>query len=367
MKILDVQVTNINCKLKKPLKIAKMIRERSNSTIVKIITDQGINGYGEATFAHFFAGETQFSASYVIQHFLAPVIKGKDPIDLLPLIDLMNKSIAGNPFAKAAVEMALWDLKGKLLQIPVYILLGGARRKKIPVCQSVGYAEPEEMVNEAISHVEAGFKTLKIYCGRETIEQDLLRIKEIRRSIDSKIQIYIEANQRWNFKTVKSILPQLEELGILFIEQPIPGYQKRELRLIRESTKIAVALDESIFSPEDVASAAVDGTADIANIYVLKAGGIYIAKKEVEIAEALGLKTFIGSFNELSISTMAGAHVAAIIQDSYYPSYLVGPLLYQKDLLMEPIRIEDGMFNLNDQPGLGIVVDEDRLKRLSNE
>lgn len=138
MKILDVQVTNINCKLKKPLKIAKMIRERSNSTIVKIITDQGINGYGEATFAHFFAGETQFSASYVIQHFLAPVIKGKDPIDLLPLIDLMNKSIAGNPFAKAAVEMALWDLKGNSFKfLFIFCWVEQEERKFLYVNQSV--------------------------------------------------------------------------------------------------------------------------------------------------------------------------------------------------------------------------------------
>jgi L-alanine-DL-glutamate epimerase-like enolase superfamily enzyme len=365
MKIIEVHVTNISCKLKKPLKIAKMVREKSHSTIVKVLTDQDISGFGEATFAHFFAGETQNSASNVIEKFLTPVILGKNPFDLLPLLDSMNESIAGNPFAKAAVEMALWDIKGKALQVPVSNLLGGARRKEIPVCQSVSYGETKEMVKEATSHVEAGFKTLKIYCGRGTIEEDLLRISEIRRSLNSRIQIYIEANQRWTFKTVKAIIPRLEEIGILFIEQPIPAYQLRELRLLRESTKIGIALDESIFTPQDVAMAAMEGTADIANIYVLKAGGIYNAKKAIDVAETLGLQSFIGSFNELSISTMAGAHLSGIISDLHYPCYLVGPLLYEEDLLVNPIRIEEGMLFLNDQPGLGIEIDEKKLKKFS--
>ncbi len=367
MKITDIKVTNLNCKLKKPLKIAKMIRNKSNSTIVKITTDQGIYGYGEATFAHFFSGETQSSARHVIENFIAPLIKGKNPIDLLPMIDSINNSIAGNPFAKAAVEIALWDIIGKFLKVPVYTLLGGARRRKIPVCQSISYGEPDEMAEEAIFHVKAGFKTLKIYCGRESLDQDLQRIKTIKDSINNNVKIYVEANQRWNYKDVKKILPDLENLGILFIEQPIPITQRRELKLIRESTILPLALDESVFTPEDIVQAVLDGSIDIANIYVLKAGGIYTAKKEVEIAEALGLRVFIGSLNELSISTMAGAHIASIIQDNLYPSYLVGPLLYESDFLIEPIKIENGLLFLNDKPGLGINVDEDILKNLSIE
>jgi L-alanine-DL-glutamate epimerase-like enolase superfamily enzyme len=183
MKIRNVQAVSIASKLKKPFKIAKMVRERASSTVVTIETDEGVRGYGEATFAHFFAGETQDSARTVIAKFLAPGLIGKDPTNILSLVDQMNTAIAGNPFAKAAVEMALWDIKGKILQTPVYNLLGGYRRTGIPVNHSVSYGSVAEMVEEAVQHASRGFKTIKVYCGRETPQDDVERVREIRRAV----------------------------------------------------------------------------------------------------------------------------------------------------------------------------------------
>jgi L-alanine-DL-glutamate epimerase-like enolase superfamily enzyme len=364
MKIRDIQVFNIAVTLKKPLRIAKMVRERGSSTIVKVQTEEGIHGFGEATFAPFFAGETQASAQGVITRFLVPVLTGEDPMNILSCVDRMNTAIAGNPFAKAAVEMALWDIKGKVLQVPVYHLLGGYRRLKVPVNASVSYASPSEMVEESLRLVSEGFRTLKIYCGRETPEDDLERVQEIRKAVGDGIQIYVESNQRWSFKAVLWLLPYFEELRILFMEQPISIHLRKEMRVIREKSSIPIALDEGIFSAEDVIRAKQDGIGDLMNIYVLKAGGILGAKRALDVTDSVGLIAFIGSFNELGISSAAGAQLAAILPNSLYPCYLVGPTLYEEEILKEPMDIREGSLYVSNGPGLGIEIDEKQLKRL---
>lgn len=366
MKITNIKAHNGGFTLKKPLKIAKMTREKSSNTIVRIETDEGIEGYGEATFAHFFAGETQDSVKAVVDNFLAPSFMGKDPTNILSLVDEMNRVIAGNPFAKAAVEMALWDIKGKALGVPVYTLLGGFRRKSIPVAHSVSSGPSPEMIEQALEHVSHGFKTLKIYCGRETPESDLERIRQIREAVGDEIDLYVEFNQRWNLKTTLRALPRLEEMGILFLEQPLPGNLRNEMRILRERSSIPIAIDESAFTAGDVVLAKEEGVADIVNIYVLKAGGILNAKKALDVSETIGLDSFVGSLNELGISSMAGAHVSATIAHLPYPCYLVGPTLYQEGILAEPLSIHDGVFHLSDRPGLGIEVDKKQLEKFSS-
>lgn len=365
MKIQNIQVFNVAFKLKRTLKIAKMVRERASSTIIRVETNEGIHGFGEATFANFFAGETQDSVNSVVTRFLGPAIMGKDPTNILRRVDEMTAAIVGNPFAKAAVEMALWDIKGKILQTPVYDLLGGYRRKKIPVNQSVSYGSIPEMVEETLHHVSQGTKTIKVYCGREKPQDDLERIRQIRKAVGDGIQIYVESNQQWSFKTALRLLPYFEEQGILFLEQPISIHLRREMKILREKSTIPIAIDESVFSAEDVVRAKEDGLADIMNIYVLKAGGILNAKRALDVTESVGLSAFIGSLNEMGISSAAGAHLAATLSSLPYPCYLVGPTLYEEDILLEPLDIREGFFHLSDRPGLGIEVDEKQLKKFT--
>ena len=365
MKITRIKVFNISLRLKKPLQVAKMLRTNSSNTIVKVETDEGISGYGEATFAHFFAGETQGSATHVVEKFIAPAITGCNPANIIALLARMDGLIVGNPFAKAAVEMALWDIKGKALGVPVYDLLGGFFRKSIPVNHSISYAPVRDMVAQASEFVSRGFKTLKVYCGRENPEADLERVREIRKAVGDRIDLYIEANQRWTLKTVIGLLPYFEEFGVLFLEQPIASRLRREMRILRERSSIPIALDEGVFTPEEIAMAQQDGLADIVNIYVLKAGGIYHAKRAFQVAETVGLDAFVGSLNELSISSMAGAHLSATVPHLPYPCYLVGPTLHMEDILTTPMDIRDGMLHLPDLPGLGIQVDDRQLEKFS--
>jgi len=365
MKIAQIKVFNVPLKLKKPIKTAKMVREKSSNIIVKIETNEGIEGYGAATFVHFFEGETPGSVRYVVENLITPILVGNDPTNIISMVDKMNEVIVGNPFAKAAIEMGLWDIKGKALGVPVYNMLGGFRRKSIPVNHSISYGTAQEMVEQALEIITQGFKTLRIYCGRGTPESDLERIREIRKAIGNKINLYVEFNQRWSFKTAMRLLPQLEELGILFLEQPISSHLHKEMRILREHSPIPIAIDENVFTPEDVGLAKENGLADIVNIYVLKAGGILNAKKALDVSDALGLDAFVGSFNEPSISSMAGAHLAATINNLPYTCYLVGPILHEEDILVEPPDIREGFFNLSDRPGLGIQVDETKLKRFS--
>ena len=363
MVITKIEVFPIGVKLIKPLKIAKMVRERSSNIIIKIETNEGVTGYGEATAVHFFWGETQGSMKDVAENLLSPALIGEDPTNIIALIDRMNSVIVGNPFAKAAVEMALWDIKGKALNTPVYNLLGGSRRTSIPMCHAVSYGSLDEMVKKAEEHIDQGYETLKIYCGKETPQADLERVRAIRNAVGDNINLYIEINQRWNLKTALSALPVLEELNIQFMEQPLPSSSGKEMKIFRERSPIPIALDESVFSAEDIVMAKEEGLSDIVIIYVLKAGGIYNAKKALDIAETVKMDAYMGSFNELGISSIASAHVATTIVDLPYPCYLVGPTLYEEDIIKEPLDIRDGMLHLTDKPGFGITVDEGQLEK----
>jgi muconate cycloisomerase len=333
--------------------------------LVRIHTDEGLVGLGEATVAPRWSGETSAGCVAAITDLIAPALAGKDPAQIHALRAIMEREIKLNPFTKAAVEMALWDLAGKAAGVPVYQMLGGKVRERIPIKMVVGAFDVPRAVELARRFLESGVRCLKVKVGLDPAE-DLRRLEAIRELAGPQVPIGIDANGGWSLTTARRILRRIEPLNILFAEQPIPPGDPEAMASLRRDTGIPIMADESVFTLADAWTLARCGAADILSIYPGKHGGLMETIKIAHVAEAAGLLCHLGSNLELGVGTAAMGHVAlalGIIASETYPADLIGPLYHEADLLRVPQKLGPDAAQLPDGPGLGVELDEEQVAR----
>ncbi len=333
--------------------------------IVRIHTDEGIVGLGEVSCTPRWSGEDQVTAAHFIDTIFTPLLTGQDPRDVEALAIRIGRALAGNPFTKAALEMALWDILGKAAGLPVYRLLGGPVRESVPIKWSISGVAPDRAAAIAEWAIEQGFRTMKVKVGIDP-EQDLARVKAVRAAVGPDVRLGVDANGAWVPATAVKMIRQLCEYGIYFAEQPVPPGDPEWLASVRDQIDIPVIADESVYTPQDAVALARAGAADVLSIYVGKSAGISRARAIAGIAEASGLACTVGSNLEMGVGSAAMLHLALStpgITAEEYPCDIIGPLFYTDDLLQEPLRIEVGRAWAPDGAGLGIRLDEDKLTR----
>jgi L-alanine-DL-glutamate epimerase-like enolase superfamily enzyme len=342
------------------------IHSESPFVILRVHTDEGITGLGEVSCTPVWSGEDSVTAIHVIRDFLEPAIAGEDPRDVERLTAKMRRAIAGHPFTKSGIEIALWDILGKSCDLPVFRLLGGAVRETIPIKMSVSGAAPERAAEIATWAMAKGLKAFKVKVGIEP-ESDIERVKAVRAAIGPGIRLGVDANGGWSVRTaIRTIRRMLENCDIYFVEQPVAPFDLQWLTDVRRGVSVAVMADESCYTPQDAMAIARAGAADVLSIYVGKGGGIGPARKIAAVAEAAGLTCTVGSNLELGVASAAMAHLAAAttgISAEEFPCDILGPLAYEHDLLAEPIKFRDGAVRVPSGPGLGVVLDEEMLAR----
>jgi L-alanine-DL-glutamate epimerase-like enolase superfamily enzyme len=220
----------------------------SHYLAITVQTDEGLVGYGEATVAPGWSGESQGTALVLIQQMLAHALIGSDPLQTNMLVDRIDRMLIGNPFTKAALEIALLDLKGKALGLPVYMLLGGARRQgKIPLKFSIGAFSPKEAVRIAKHAANLGLRAAKVKVGL-VVEDDIARVQAVRSEMGDDFRLAVDANSGWTEADAVRALPALERLGVNAIEQPLRRGDFRGCYRLRQRTHIPLMLDESVFT-----------------------------------------------------------------------------------------------------------------------
>lgn len=368
IKITGIEVYPLLAKFKKPFSFSGITRVSSRNVIIKITTSEGITGIGEACPVPGMSGETDVSICKVIKDFFEPILVGQDPLNFAVLTTKIEKSLGGNVVAKAGINIALYDLAGKVLNVPVYTLLGGKYRDEVEINGSVGIGTAEEMLETSEEQMEeAGVRYLKLYCGKEEMTKDVAKLKKVIRGIGDRARVFLDVNQNWSTKTAIKAIRMLEEENLLYVEQPTSKFDMEGMRLVSESVTTPIAADESVFAVQDVTQLAQSRAVDIITIYALKPGGILRGHDAITLSAACGLDCFIGSYLELGVGTAAGAHLAATIPNLKYPCYMFGPLKYQYDVLKTPLEIRNGTIKVPDGPGLGIEIDDEMLKFLSSE
>lgn len=265
----------------------------------------------------------------------------------------MQKALVHNTSAKAAVDMALWDLLGQKYSAPVYRMLGGAR-SNIVTDITISVNPPEEMARDARTAIQRGYDCLKVKVGIDP-ELDVARLAAVREAVGKDVKLRIDANQAWNAKQAVRILDQMQEKGldIEFVEQPVPAADLEGMQYVTRHAGVPVLADESVFSPADALRIMQTGAADFVNIKLMKCGGITNALRIASAAEVYGVECMIGCMLEAKISVNAAVELACA-KKIITKVDLDGPVLCSEDHILGGAVFDEKNITVSDAPGMGI-------------
>ncbi|UPG85075.1 dipeptide epimerase [Luteibacter aegosomatis] len=354
MKITDIRFGMLRVPLKTAFKTALRTVDTVEDIVVMVHTDDGRIGYGEAPATAVITGDTHGSVLDAIRHYIAPRIVGQDVADLNRLTRLIQGAMERNTSAKAAVEIAVYDLWGQLYGAPLYKLLGGGDPViTTDITISVDYID--KMVADSVSAVERGFESLKIKVGKD-IGVDIERVRAIHAAVENRALLRLDANQGWTAKEAVYALHALEDAGVRLelVEQPVKARDLEGMRYVTERVHTPVMADESVFGPLEVMELIRMRAADIINIKLMKTGGISNAIRIADIAGLHGIDCMIGCMLESSISVAAAVHVAVAKADVITKVDLDGPSLCAYDPVDGGVTFNESEISITDAPGLGI-------------
>src|SRR5215470_3643302 len=348
--------------------------------LVRIADEGGLAGWGEAPvlkdwggeFGRYF-GETPGTTISVTSQYLAPAIRGCMPGEIAEIHERMSRAIKGFPYAKAALEIAAYDLAGRQCGLPVHRLLGGAFRRKIPVTHSSGLIGFEEAEREAAQAVHEGIRTIKIKIGVEP-DRDVEMVRRVRDTVGPAIALCVDANQ--GYRTVGEAVRafrRMERSDLIYFEQPVEGIER--LAEVARAIDAPVMADESAWNAHDVIQIAEKRAAQIVSVYTTKPGGLYRAMEMAAVARAAGIicnvngsvETGIGNLANLQLAAVAPSAVLSCVVPVSTPAQAqsgqVAGIYYKDDLIVEPMRFTDGAIELPGGAGMGIAADEAKIRR----
>ncbi len=353
MKIEKIELGEVNIPLVTPFKTALRTVETVNDIVVKITCEDGQTGFGEAPPTAVITGDTKGSIRCAIQEFIAPHLLGMDIENLDGIMKKLHGCILKNTSAKAAVDMAVYDLFAKSCGKPLYRVLGGSRRE-IETDLTISVNTIDEMVRDSRKAVDQGFSILKIKVGKESLK-DIERIQAIRQAVGPDIRLRVDANQGWTPKEAVRIIRRLEDLGIEMdlVEQPVGAHDFAGMKFVTSQVSTPILADESVFSVEDAIHICQERAADLINIKLMKTGGIYEALKICAVAESFGVECMIGCMLESKIAVSAAAHLAAA-KGIITRADLDGPSLCLTDPYPGGPTYTGSKIIMNETPGIGI-------------
>ena len=353
MKITDIRLARLSVPLRVPFKTALRTVNRVEDIIVEIHTDTGHVGYGEAPPTGAITGDTTGAIIGALRDHIIPNMIGQDVEALEPLMKRLDKCVVHNSSAKAAVDIALYDLYGQHIGAPVYKLLG-ASRKSITTDITISVNSPQQMAEDTRIAVARGYDTLKIKVGIDPA-LDVARLAAVREAAGKNIRLRIDANQAWSPKQAVMLLNQMQERGldIELVEQPVAGRDFEGLRYVTQRSYVPVMADESVFSPEDAMQIMQMGAADLINIKLMKCGGIHNALKIASAAEVYGVECMIGCMLEAKVSVNAAVHLACA-KSVITKVDLDGPVLCSEDPVDGGSIFDEQTITVSEAPGLGV-------------
>ncbi|MEQ8791539.1 MAG: enolase C-terminal domain-like protein [Pirellulaceae bacterium] len=334
--------------------------DKSEYVLVRVLTDDGAEGVGEATVTARWSGETAWSVEAIIQRVLSPALIGMDPHDVAAIDAKMDALAACNWFAKSAVEMACWDLQGKAAEKPVYQLLGGPHRPlSIRGRFSLGAYDIERARSRAAELVEEGFDTVKVKVGGK-LEDDVARVKAVREVIGGERALVIDANGGWDADTALAALAKLTDARIALFEQPTPVGDYAALARVRREGGVPIMADDTCFDLVHARELIRNECCDVISVYPGKNGGIRKSKQIAEFAAEHGVACTIGSNLELDVGAAAMGHLIVGCQNlqvEKYPGDNYGPVYHETRIAKNPLAIKGAVTTITDGAGLGIDVD----------
>ncbi|WP_109474072.1 mandelate racemase/muconate lactonizing enzyme family protein [Ornithinimicrobium cavernae] len=360
MKITRIEAIPFAIPYAKTLKFASGEVRTADHVLVRVHTDEGLVGTAEAPPRPYTYGETQQSIVAVIETVFAPQIIGRSALEREQIHAVLHRTV-GNPAAKAAIDMALWDVIGQGLEVSVSQLLGGWT-DRMRVSHMLGFDTPERMVAEAQSvHDAYGISTFKVKVGRRPVTLDVDVCRALREHFGDTVELYIDGNRGWTPSESVDALRRMADLGLTLAEELCPADDILGRRWLVRQCPVPFVADESATRPGEVTRELLDGNATALSIKTARTG-FTVSGRILAQAEGLGVEVVMGNQIDGQVGTLCSvAFGAAHRTTSLRAGELSNFLDMQDDLLAEPLQIADGALEVRPGPGLGLTIDEDKL------
>jgi muconate cycloisomerase len=364
LELADVRVVRADIPLRRPHHMSFTSLDAVQYVFVRLETRDGVAGWGEAAClgGPTWSEESAESVAATIERYLAPWLRGRDAARIEALRLEMARRVQGNPFARAAIEMALWDLNGRALGVPVHRLLGGRVRDRVALSWSIAGATAEAELAEAQELWTRGHRIFKVKTAARPVAEDVARVRRLREALGPDAALRVDANQGWDRAAALRAIRALEPYGLDFVEQPLPRWDPEGLAWLGRRVDVPLMADESCFSPQDALRLVRLGGVAILGLKVTKSAGLLGSLAVARIAEAAGLGCYVGCMIETSLGTAAYLQLALAAAPVSWGCELFGPLLLRGDVVRAPVRYTDGAILALDEPGLGVDVDEAALR-----
>ncbi|MGE5639035.1 MAG: mandelate racemase/muconate lactonizing enzyme family protein [Clostridia bacterium] len=369
MRITDVQAFPTSFPIPEANRVALGIGTavKRDAVIVKVSTSAGITGWGEAHH-----GRAHTAVAKLIETTLKQLILGMDAHDVTGIWDRIYRFQlashgmgAGASLAMSGIDMAVWDVRGKALGLPLYRLLGGARRA-IPAYAggvSLGYQEPAKLLEEAKKSLDRGYKAIKLRVG-DTVRKDIERMRAVRKAFGDDLHILTDANIGYELEDVRRVMPAMDELGIGWLEEPFPAHDYRSYREAKGLGRTPLAAGENHYTRFEFDRVIEDGSITILQPDLSKSGGITECLRIAAMASAWKLPIHPHS-SMTGLNHAATIHfLAAIDNGGYFEGDVSKSNKFRDELVANPGDIDkDGNVWPLEKPGLGLEVNEDFLKK----
>jgi len=378
MKITGLQTYSLSAPLPQVVRTSTHAISRVSEVIVKLTTDAGHVGIGEAHGPFLFQGAEGLRTVNAVLQAITPLVVGQDPFDVeriwQDLFALTYRSVRGIPTlarqhrvlvtAMSAIDIALWDLKGKAVERPVYALLGGALRRSIPAYVTGFYyrdgERPDDVAREAQMYVKLGYRTVKVKVGGLTPEADAERVGRIRNAVGRDVAIMLDANQGWDLPTAIRAAKLCEPYDIFWLEDPMPWFDERHtLARLKAETDIPIAAGETEYSPFGLRTMVAEGLVDYLIIDSTWAGGLTTWRKAAVMAELYQIPMAAHHDPQIHVHAVAASPTGFILESFADPTR--DPLWFE--LFRERPEIVNGAMTVPDQPGLGLELRDETLEK----
>ena len=357
-----IEAIAVRLPMKKPVIMAGEEVRAAENVLVRIEASDGLVGWGEAASAPVMTGETLASMTAAIS-IMAPALMGRDPRDITGAYVAMDGKLYGNHAAKAAIEIALLDLAGRAEQKPVHALLGTKKRQKMALLTVIGGGDYDGDLEDAAKKKDAGYTAFKIKVGIDSPEKDAARTRDICKLVGSGFLISSDANQGFDTEEACIYARAVQGCGLDFFEQPVDGHDLDGMaRVAQAANGVAIGADEGIHSLDDIRRHHDKGAARGVSLKAIKLGGLTGVRKAGELCEGLGMKVNLAcKTGESSVGCAAALHAASVLPNIAWGLTLTNAQLAE-DVTARGVRTVRGHVEAMDTPGLGIDVDEARVR-----
>ncbi|AOY94921.1 muconate cycloisomerase [Cupriavidus sp. USMAA2-4] len=352
----------------RPHKLSVATMHGQTLMLVTVVCSDGVTGIGEGTTiaGMAYGPESPEAMKLAIDTYFAPAMIGRDATRIQALMDFVGKLVKVNHFAKSALETALLDAHGKRLGVPVSELLGGRRRERLPVAWTLASGDTARDIDEAERMLaERRHKVFKLKIGAKAIDADIRHVAAIKQALGERAAVRVDVNMAWSETQAAQAIPALADAGCELVEQPVAS--AAALARLMRRYPVALMADEILQGPESAFDIARHHGADVFAIKIEQNGGLFAAQRVAAIADAAGIELYGGTMLEGAFSTVASAHLFASFANLQWGTELFGPLLITEEILAKPLDYSDFELTVPDGPGLGIELDEDKVRRFTRD